>query len=189
MRERQRELGEQGDVVIEGRDIGTVVAPNAEVKVYLDADASVRAQPAPGRASRTSAATRSRPTCACATRATRCGCSRPKMRSGSTRPTRGRGRRRRASSSSCTNARRVAAMNRTADRPGDWAAALRRRRARSRRRCASTARTASRANGPLVLASTTSRGSTPLGDRRRRAADALLRREAGGARQSRSSGR
>ena len=30
MRERQRELGQQGDVVIEGRDIGTVVAPDAE---------------------------------------------------------------------------------------------------------------------------------------------------------------
>jgi len=44
MRERQRELGEHGDVVIEGRDIGTVVAPNAEVKVYLNADASTRAQ-------------------------------------------------------------------------------------------------------------------------------------------------
>jgi cytidylate kinase len=44
MRERQRELGHQGDVVIEGRDIGTVVAPDAEVKVYLNADASVRAR-------------------------------------------------------------------------------------------------------------------------------------------------
>jgi cytidylate kinase len=44
MRERQRELGEQGDVVIEGRDIGTVVAPNAEVKVYLNADATTRAR-------------------------------------------------------------------------------------------------------------------------------------------------
>jgi cytidylate kinase len=44
MRGRQRELGEQGDVVIEGRDIGTVVAPNADVKVYLVADPSVRAQ-------------------------------------------------------------------------------------------------------------------------------------------------
>jgi cytidylate kinase len=44
MRERQRELGEHGDVVIEGRDIGTVVAPNAEVKVYLNADASTRTQ-------------------------------------------------------------------------------------------------------------------------------------------------
>jgi cytidylate kinase len=44
MRERQRELGENGDVVIEGRDIGTVVAPNAEVKVYLNADAATRAR-------------------------------------------------------------------------------------------------------------------------------------------------
>src|SRR5204863_9921511 len=44
MRERQRELGEQGDVVIEGRDIGTVVLPNAEVKVYLNADSGVRAR-------------------------------------------------------------------------------------------------------------------------------------------------
>jgi CMP/dCMP kinase len=44
MRERQRELGEQGDVVIEGRDIGTVVAPNAEVKVYLNADTATRAR-------------------------------------------------------------------------------------------------------------------------------------------------
>ncbi|TML24941.1 MAG: (d)CMP kinase [Actinobacteria bacterium] len=44
MRERQRQLGAEGDVVIEGRDIGTVVAPNAEVKVYLNADVSVRAR-------------------------------------------------------------------------------------------------------------------------------------------------
>jgi len=44
MRERQRELGEQGDVVIEGRDIGTVVLPNADVKVYLNADPSIRAR-------------------------------------------------------------------------------------------------------------------------------------------------
>jgi cytidylate kinase len=43
MRTRQRELGDHGDVVIEGRDIGTVVAPNAEVKVYLVADHDVRA--------------------------------------------------------------------------------------------------------------------------------------------------
>jgi cytidylate kinase len=43
MRERQRELAQEGDVVIEGRDIGTVVVPNAEVKVYLRADAEVRA--------------------------------------------------------------------------------------------------------------------------------------------------
>jgi cytidylate kinase len=44
MRARQRELGEHGDVVIEGRDIGTVVAPAAQVKVYLVADPEVRAQ-------------------------------------------------------------------------------------------------------------------------------------------------
>src|SRR5881398_4204889 len=44
MRERQRELGRHGDVVIEGRDIGTVVAPDADVKVYLNADAATRAR-------------------------------------------------------------------------------------------------------------------------------------------------
>ena len=44
MRERQRELGNVGNVVIEGRDIGTVVAPGAEVKIYLVADPAVRAQ-------------------------------------------------------------------------------------------------------------------------------------------------
>ncbi len=44
MRERQRELGSLGDVVIEGRDIGTVVAPGAEVKVFLNADEIERAR-------------------------------------------------------------------------------------------------------------------------------------------------
>jgi cytidylate kinase len=44
MRERQRELSELGDAVIEGRDIGTVVCPDAEVKVYLVADATERAR-------------------------------------------------------------------------------------------------------------------------------------------------
>jgi cytidylate kinase len=44
MRERQRELGHAGNVVIEGRDIGTVVAPDAEVKVYLNADEAERAR-------------------------------------------------------------------------------------------------------------------------------------------------
>jgi cytidylate kinase len=44
MRERQRQLGHEGDVVIEGRDIGTVVAPHAEVKVYLVADRAERAK-------------------------------------------------------------------------------------------------------------------------------------------------
>lgn len=44
MRERQRALGEEGDAVIEGRDIGTVVAPRAEVKVFLVASEDVRAR-------------------------------------------------------------------------------------------------------------------------------------------------
>jgi cytidylate kinase len=44
MRDRQRELAEQGDAVIEGRDIGTVVCPDADVKVYLVADAAERAR-------------------------------------------------------------------------------------------------------------------------------------------------
>jgi cytidylate kinase len=44
MRERQRELAVLGSAVIEGRDIGTVVAPDAEVKVYLVADRGVRAE-------------------------------------------------------------------------------------------------------------------------------------------------
>jgi len=44
MRERQRELAAEGDAVIEGRDIGSVVVPDAEVKVYLRADADVRAR-------------------------------------------------------------------------------------------------------------------------------------------------
>ena len=44
MRERQRELADLGDAVIEGRDIGTVVCPEADVKVYLVADRTVREQ-------------------------------------------------------------------------------------------------------------------------------------------------
>ena len=44
MRERQRELAELGDAVIEGRDIGTVVCPEADVKIYLVADRGVREQ-------------------------------------------------------------------------------------------------------------------------------------------------
>jgi cytidylate kinase len=44
MRERQRELADLGDAVIEGRDIGTVVCPEADVKVYLQADRKVREQ-------------------------------------------------------------------------------------------------------------------------------------------------
>jgi cytidylate kinase len=41
---RQRALGQRGDVVAEGRDIGTVVFPDAEVKIYLDASAQERAR-------------------------------------------------------------------------------------------------------------------------------------------------
>jgi cytidylate kinase len=41
---RQRRIGEQGGVVMEGRDIGTVVFPNADVKIYLDASAEERAR-------------------------------------------------------------------------------------------------------------------------------------------------
>jgi cytidylate kinase len=44
MRERQRSLGAVGDSVIEGRDIGSVVAPSAEVKVFLVADERERAR-------------------------------------------------------------------------------------------------------------------------------------------------
>jgi cytidylate kinase len=44
MRERQRALGGLGDAVIEGRDIGSVVVPDAEVKVFLVADEAVRAR-------------------------------------------------------------------------------------------------------------------------------------------------
>lgn len=39
----QRKAGQTGDVVAEGRDIGTVVFPNAEVKVFLVADPAARA--------------------------------------------------------------------------------------------------------------------------------------------------
>jgi len=41
---RQRELGANGGVVMEGRDIGTAVFPSAEVKIFLDADQTVRAE-------------------------------------------------------------------------------------------------------------------------------------------------
>ena len=41
---RQREFGAGGGVVMEGRDIGTVVFPNADVKIYLDASPEERAR-------------------------------------------------------------------------------------------------------------------------------------------------
>ena len=42
--EQQRAMGEQGGIVMDGRDIGTTVFPNAEMKVYVDASAEVRAK-------------------------------------------------------------------------------------------------------------------------------------------------
>ena len=44
MVELQRAMGSRGGVVAEGRDIGTVVFPGAEVKIYLDASAEERAR-------------------------------------------------------------------------------------------------------------------------------------------------
>ena len=41
---QQRELAAQADTVVEGRDIGTVVFPDAALKVFLTADPQVRAQ-------------------------------------------------------------------------------------------------------------------------------------------------
>lgn len=41
---QQRRIGMRGRVVMVGRDIGTVVLPEADLKVYLDASAEVRAQ-------------------------------------------------------------------------------------------------------------------------------------------------
>ncbi len=42
--DRQRELAKRGGTVMEGRDIGTVVFPGAQVKIYLDASAEERAR-------------------------------------------------------------------------------------------------------------------------------------------------
>ncbi len=44
MVKRQRALGRDGGVVMEGRDIGTAVFPEADVKIFLDANESVRAE-------------------------------------------------------------------------------------------------------------------------------------------------
>jgi len=41
---RQREMGRSGGVVMEGRDIGTKVFPDADVKIFLDANEDVRAE-------------------------------------------------------------------------------------------------------------------------------------------------
>lgn len=44
MTEQQRRIGQRGSVVMVGRDIGTVVFPEAELKVYLDASVEERAR-------------------------------------------------------------------------------------------------------------------------------------------------
>ena len=41
--ERMREIGARGDVVMVGRDIGTVVLPDADLKIYVEASVEVRA--------------------------------------------------------------------------------------------------------------------------------------------------
>jgi cytidylate kinase len=41
---RQRQLGTLGGMVMEGRDIGTTVFPNADIKIYLDAEPAERAR-------------------------------------------------------------------------------------------------------------------------------------------------
>ena len=40
----QKDIGEKNSIVMDGRDIGTVVLPNADVKIYLTASSKVRAQ-------------------------------------------------------------------------------------------------------------------------------------------------
>lgn len=44
MRDRQRTLAAEGNAVVEGRDIGRIVCPDAEVKVFLEADEAERAR-------------------------------------------------------------------------------------------------------------------------------------------------
>lgn len=44
MVDQQREMGKQKGIVMDGRDIGTTVFPNAEMKVFVTASAEVRAQ-------------------------------------------------------------------------------------------------------------------------------------------------
>lgn len=44
MTEQQRRIGQRGSVVMVGRDIGTVVFPEAELKIFLDASVEVRAR-------------------------------------------------------------------------------------------------------------------------------------------------
>ena len=60
---RQRALGAGGGVVMEGRDIGTVVFPDADVKVYLDASPEERARRRAADPAHTGGSRRAWPTC------------------------------------------------------------------------------------------------------------------------------
>jgi len=42
--ELQREMGDEAGVIMDGRDIGTVVFPNADIKLFVTADVEIRAQ-------------------------------------------------------------------------------------------------------------------------------------------------
>ncbi|HMG67968.1 MAG TPA: (d)CMP kinase, partial [Chitinophagaceae bacterium] len=41
---QQKKMGEQKGIIMDGRDIGTVVFPGAELKIFMDADSSVRVE-------------------------------------------------------------------------------------------------------------------------------------------------
>ena len=121
MRERQRELAGPGDIVIEGRDIGTMVAPGAEVKVYLKADQAIRARRRQAERPDIGERRPRPPTCAAATSATRPDTHRAEgaVEDRHDRPRRRRGRRR-GSRTSCTRAR--VAVSTATTRSGRWAA-------------------------------------------------------------------
>ena len=42
--QQQRRIGQRGNIVMVGRDIGTVILPEADLKIYLDASAEQRAR-------------------------------------------------------------------------------------------------------------------------------------------------
>ena len=71
MLEKQRDLIAAGDYVVEGRDIGTVVAPDAPVKAFLTADAGERAR---RRAAELSGAASASSTTRCARRSSSATC-------------------------------------------------------------------------------------------------------------------
>ena len=86
MRGRQRELGRAGDSVIEGRDIGVVVVPEAELKIWLVADPVGARHPTSCGARRGRARRTSPTSCGAATSATPSTRIARPTRSRSTRP-------------------------------------------------------------------------------------------------------